>query len=78
VSWGDFKKVYMDAYDGGASGCTTFRSSGKRYGILNAASSEDVASDEVPEVSTMVTENDASEVGGACYYDTMTGRKHCE
>ena len=32
----------MDAYEGGSSGCTTFRASGKRYGILNASASEDV------------------------------------
>ena len=78
VSWEDFKKVYMDAYDGGASGCTTFRASGKRYGILNAATSEDVATEDTPEVSQVVTEDDASEVGGACYYDPLTGKKQCE
>jgi ribonucleoside-diphosphate reductase alpha chain len=78
VSWEDFKKVYMDAYDGGASGCTTFRASGKRYGILNAASSEDVATEEAPEVSSVVTEDDEAEVGGACYYDPLTGKKQCE
>lgn len=36
VSWESFKNLYISAYKGGASGCTTFRSSGKRYGILNA------------------------------------------
>lgn len=36
VSWENFKNLYISAYEGGASGCTTFRSSGKRYGILNA------------------------------------------
>ena len=34
VSFGDFKKVYEDAWAGGAKGCTTFRASGKRQGIL--------------------------------------------
>ena len=48
VTWDQFKDVYMQAYLGGASGCTTFRASGKRYGILNAAAVEDVA--EEPEV----------------------------
>lgn len=43
VTWDEFKDVYMQAYLGGASGCTTFRASGKRYGILNAAAVEDVA-----------------------------------
>jgi len=78
VSWEDFKKVYMDAYDGGASGCTTFRASGKRYGILNAASSEDVAAEDTPVTSSVVTEHDEAEVGGACYYDPVTGKKQCE
>lgn len=35
VSWDRFKNAYMQAYDEGASGCTTFRAAGKRYGILN-------------------------------------------
>jgi len=68
VSWEDFKKVYMDAYDGRASGCTTFRASGKRYGILNAAASEDVVSED-PQLL---------EEGTACYYDPDTGQKTCE
>lgn len=63
VSWEDFKRVYMEAYDGGASGCTTFRESGKRYGILNAASAEDIAEEKE---------------GDACYFDTATGLRKCE
>ncbi len=35
VSYDAFKDLYMQAYDGGAKGCTTFRISGKRYGVLN-------------------------------------------
>jgi len=42
VSWDTFKQVYMSAYDGGASGCTTFRAAGKRFGILNASKDEEV------------------------------------
>jgi ribonucleoside-diphosphate reductase alpha chain len=73
VTWAEFKDVYMAAYDGGASGCTTFRAAGKRYGILNASSSEDVApTEEVTENSDYVDE------GGACYYDPVTGLRQCE
>lgn len=36
VTWEEFKNLYIAAYEGGASGCTTFRASGKRYGVLNA------------------------------------------
>lgn len=34
VSFDRFKDVYVRAYRGGAKGCTTFRASGKRFGIL--------------------------------------------
>ena len=73
VTWEEFKKVYMDAYDGGASGCTTFRAAGKRYGILNASTSEEVAQEnDVEETQDFVDE------GGACYYDPATGLRKCE
>lgn len=41
VTWDEFKDVYVKAWKGGCKGCTTFRASGKRYGILNATSSEE-------------------------------------
>ena len=63
VTWEDFQAVYRSAYDGGASGCTTFRSGGKRAGILEAAASEDVAE---------------FEEGGACTIDFATGIRTCE
>lgn len=72
ISWEEFKDVYMKAYEGGASGCTTFRASGKRYGILNASASEDVA--EEPQVE----EDNFIEEGGACYFDVATGLRKCE
>ena len=34
VTWEQFKDIYMDAWLGGAKGCTTFRAAGKRMGIL--------------------------------------------
>lgn len=34
--WEDFKAIYTRAWEGGAKGCTTFNSGGKRFGILNA------------------------------------------
>ena len=76
VTWSEFKDVYMAAYDGGASGCTTFRASGKRYGILNASASEDVAPEaEDKDNSDFVDEGD---FGAACYYDVNTGLRTCE
>ena len=40
VTWDEFKEVYMRAYDGGASGCTTFRINGKRFALLTAPTEE--------------------------------------
>lgn len=73
VTWDEFKEVYMQAYDGGASGCTTFRAAGKRYGILNASAVEDVAGEKVVEV-----DKDFVEEGGACFFDPSTGLRTCE
>ena len=35
VVWEDFKNLYIDAWKSGCKGITTFRSSGKRFGVLN-------------------------------------------
>lgn len=37
VTFDEFKEVYMQAYRSGAKGCTTFRSAGKRFGILTTS-----------------------------------------
>jgi hypothetical protein len=63
----------MEAYMGGASGCTTFRAAGKRYGILNANADEDIAEPPVVEDN-----QDFIDEGGACYYDPETGLRSCE
>lgn len=72
VTWDEFKQVYMEAYEGGASGCTTFRAAGKRAGILTASAAEDVASPPEKELDEFVDE------GGACYYDPTTGIRSCD
>ena len=72
VTWEQFKNVYMSAYDGGAKGCTTFRASGKRFGILNASASEDIIEEPVDKPDETVIE------GGACYIDPETGIRSCE
>ncbi len=36
VSWEDFKEIYMEAWERGAKGCSTFRASGKRRGVLES------------------------------------------
>ena len=63
VSWDEFKAIYRNAYDMGCKGCTTFRASGKRYGILN---------------ETDIEENEEGfEEGSACYFNPETGAKNC-
>ena len=71
VTWDEFKDVYMQAYDGGAKGCTTFRAAGKRFGILNASASEDV-------IEEAHTEDEAIVEGQACYIDPETGMRSCD
>lgn len=41
VTFEDFKNIYMKAYKGGASGCTTFRAAGMRGGILTKVEKEE-------------------------------------
>jgi ribonucleoside-diphosphate reductase alpha chain len=40
MPWEEFKAIYFKAWAGGAKGCTTFNSGGKRFGVL-VASNED-------------------------------------
>ena len=42
VGYEEFKQVYVDAWKGGAKGCTTFRLSGKRYGVLTTVEEDKV------------------------------------
>ena len=86
VTWEEFKDVYMQAYLGGAKGCTTFRASGKRFGILNASTSEEVVEEPKEEetqdfvsesVDDVIADWEASG-GGACYIDPNTGIRSCE
>lgn len=43
--WADFKSLYVQAYERGAKGCTTYRVGGKRGSILTAAPDEACAYD---------------------------------
>lgn len=61
VTWEQFKDIYLSAWLAGAKGCTTFRASGKRAGILVAK--EEDAKEEEP--------------ASACFIDPATGRREC-
>jgi len=71
VTWDEFKDIYMKAYDGGASGCTTFRAAGERFGMMRTVSEED-------EVQVDETPDEAVIDGAACYIDQDTGIRTCE
>ena len=73
VEFSEFKEVYKDAWANGCKGITTFRSSGKRYGILKAVESEKKTDGEA--------EGSNQENGTApeaCYIDPTTGIRSCE
>ena len=72
VTYDEFKQVYVDAWKGGAKGCTTFRLSGKRFGILNETVEEETKISS--ETQTMVEETGKAE---ACFIDPLTGQKEC-
>ena len=72
VSYAEFKEIYEKAWEQGVKGCTTFRASGKRYGILNEAVEEEAeSSSETEEV--VETEGTAQ----ACFFDPLTGAREC-
>ena len=61
--------------EGGAKGCTTFRLSGKRFGILNTSVEETV---ETKKEITSLSENTSEEIKAeACFIDPQTGQKEC-
>ena len=68
----DFKQVYVDAWKGGAKGCTTFRISGKRFGIFNETVEAEKKVSSTNE--EMVEEEGKVE---ACFIDPLTGQKEC-
>jgi ribonucleoside-diphosphate reductase alpha chain len=43
VTFEEFKDIYLKAWRGGAKGCTTFRPSGKRFGIMQPKKEEGAA-----------------------------------
>tara|TARA_B110000858_G_scaffold96518_2_gene111171 strand:+ start:1319 stop:3091 length:1773 start_codon:yes stop_codon:yes gene_type:complete len=76
VTYEEFKQVYMDAWSGGAKGCTTFRASGKRYGIFNA-SVEKEKKDTIKIESTTETSETQEDAYMACFIDPQSGQREC-
>lgn len=79
VTYAEFKKVYEDAWEKGIKGITTFRSAGKRYGILNETVEEkEETKSKIQEVHTEPGETQSQEMAEACYFDPSTGLRSCE
>ena len=76
VTYEEFKQVYMDAFNGGAKGCTTFRAAGKRFGIFNAPVEEE-KKDKVKTKIFTEESSDEEEAYMACFIDPLTGQKEC-
>ncbi len=66
MPWEAFKGIYLSAFAGGAKGCTTFNSGGKRMALLTPTKSEKKV-----EEATVLD-------GATCEVDLATGRRNCE
>ncbi|NOQ73250.1 MAG: adenosylcobalamin-dependent ribonucleoside-diphosphate reductase [Crocinitomix sp.] len=85
ITFDEFKDLYIMAYDGGASGCTTFRPSSFEGAILTKIEEKDGDSEADPVVDTEsqqeldfstgpgTTNTDA----GACFINPLTGERSC-
>lgn len=81
VPWEDFKDLYLQAYLGGAKGCTTFNKDGKRMGLF-----KDIPEDrnipfpnQEPEISDNSYQPEMEvNYGMSCEFDPATGRRSCE
>lgn len=76
----DFKRLYLDAYLGGAKGCTTFNKDGKRAGLFRET--PEAADLPFPETNSrpleLVGGEGVAESGQSCTWDPATGRRSCE
>ena len=76
VTYEQFKDIYTQAWKEGCKGATTFRLSGKRFGILKAVETEEESEGQTESSGETGGEEAAQEVS-ACYIDPLTGQKEC-
>ena len=74
VDFASFKNIYQDAWEAGVRGCTTFRISGKRFGIFKTLEEEETPKSEIQEVPEQPGEETMAE---ACFIDPQTGQREC-
>ena len=76
VDYERFKQVYHSAWQDGAKGCTTFRLSGKRFGIMQAPVEEEEEAKDATQTSTGEVIQEQTKVE-ACTWDPVTGVRTC-
>ena len=78
VTYEEFKDIYMSAWKAGVKGCTTFRVSGRRFGIFNAPVEEETEGESKAE-EVLATEGpeEAIDAATACFIDPLTGHREC-
>ena len=79
VSYEEFKDIYFKAWEEGVKGCTTFRLSGKRFGILQTVEEEETSDGSTQETTAAGREEEAEEETsyGACFISPTTGQREC-
>lgn len=76
MPWDDFKGIYLDAYERGAKGCTTFNEDGKRKGLFKVAPEADDLP--FPGDNRLAMAGIQVNAGESCEFDPATGRRSCE
>ena len=77
VTYDEFKNVYEKAWRMGCKGVTTFRLSGKRYGILNETVEAEEKTTSATESAETTSGTEESEAATACFFDPLTGQREC-
>jgi ribonucleoside-diphosphate reductase alpha chain len=77
MAWDDFKGIYVQAFERGCKGATTFNPGGKRLGIFIAKDRAKTAEAEI-DVTSNQRDLVSEMAGDTCQIDLATGRRSCE
>ena len=77
MPWEDFKGIYLEAYNAGAKGCTTFNKDGKRTGLFKEIH-EPIDLEFPTNTSRYLHNIEVNDINLTCEFDPLTGRKSCE
>lgn len=76
MPWDEFKGIYLEAYKGGAKGCTTYNKDGKRAGLFKET--DEPRDLPFPSFSADQAIGLGDDAGLTCDFDPATGRRSCE